>query len=122
MKSLESSHSISPDKWVILKISHLDKMTIKILSGWSGGYLYGSSWRLSSHIIKFTEDDKYFIVETDSGSLYTLNKTRIGFNTMSSDIYDSMINDFKNIKDADCQLFDSIELVQQVLTTLNNTI
>lgn len=60
----------TPDNWVILKINHTDKNVYKILAGWSGGYLDGDRWRISSDISKFEEKEHYYIFYGYSGSTY----------------------------------------------------
>jgi hypothetical protein len=65
----------TPDNWVLLRIvEHDGKEHIKILSGWSGGYLDGDSWRLSSEPVKRIEHDLYHEFETKSGSIYRCGK------------------------------------------------
>ena len=46
----------TPDSWVIVKIQSEKYGTIyKVLAGWSGSYLYGASWKLSSGIVTFED-------------------------------------------------------------------
>ena len=70
---LEPEQGITPNSWVVVEINHKDQKYKKIVSGWSGGYLYGDSWRLSSDIkrVDKTHSD-YAVVETMSGSVYNL--------------------------------------------------
>ena len=95
---------ITPDNWVILEVNHEGKQFQKILSGWSGSYLYGDSWRLSSPIkeinIKVNQD--FFIVDTESSSRYTLFKGRQGLRMSNAGIYNQLKEKFG----------DSVEIVE----------
>lgn len=62
-----------PDSWVVIKIS--DNLH-KVLGGFSGGYLYGDSWKLNSGIEKIEETDKEYLVYGFSGSVYVCRKGR----------------------------------------------
>ena len=65
----------TPDSWVIVKIESGQYGTIyKVLAGWSGSYLYGSSWKLSSGIVTFVDTGSYYESLQDSGSAYMLYK------------------------------------------------
>ncbi len=65
----------TPDSWVIVKIQSEQYGTIyKVLAGWSGSYLYGDSWKLSSGIVTFVDTGSYYESLQDSGSAYMLYK------------------------------------------------
>ena len=66
----------TPDSWVIVKIQSKTYGTLyKVLAGWSGSYLYGASWKLSSGIVTFEDNGKYYESLQDSGSTYILYKS-----------------------------------------------
>lgn len=66
----------TPDSWVIVKIqSEKYGMLYKVLAGWSGSYLYGASWKLSSGIVTFEDKEEYYESLQDSGSTYILYKS-----------------------------------------------
>ena len=97
---MPAEEGIIPDNWVIVEIQdpiHPGMPPIqKIISGWSGSYLYGDSWRVSSSIkqldIKINQD--FFTVETNSGSTYTLWKSRQGLRMSNSGIYNELKEKF----------------------------
>ena len=93
---LEPEQGITPDSWVIIEVNHEGKQFQKILSGWSGGYAYGDSWRMSSPIkrMKINIDEDYFIVDTESGSFYTLYKSRQGLRMSNAGIYNQLKEKF----------------------------
>ena len=66
----------TPDSWVIVKIQYEKYGTIhKVLAGWSGSYLYGTSWKLSSGIVTFEDKGEHYESLQDSGSTYVLYKS-----------------------------------------------
>ena len=66
----------TPDSWIIVKIQSENYGTIyKVLAGWSGSYLYGASWKLSSGIVTFEDKGEYYESLQDSGSTYMLYKS-----------------------------------------------
>ena len=89
---LEPEQGITPDSWVIVEVNHEGKRFQKILSGWSGSYLYGDSWRMSSQIKKMEIDiysDK-IVVYTESGSWYNLYKSHQGLRMSNAGIYNEL--------------------------------
>lgn len=94
--SMSPETGISPDAWVIVEVNHEGEQFQKILSGWSGGYLDGDSWRLSSRIkeinINVTRD--YFVVETESGSVYSLKNEHQGLSMSNSGVYNRLKEKF----------------------------
>ncbi len=85
-----------PDKGIIVKIPQ----GAKVLGSWSGGYLDGDSWRLSSGLERIEEDGDYYLMHNYSGSIYKCHKETEGMNRMALSI-------FNQLKDMD----DSIEQI-----------
>ena len=92
LEGLPSEQGITPDSWVIIEVNHEGEQFQKILSGWSGGYLYGNSWRMSSPIkeIHIDIDKDYITVDTQSGSCYTLYKEYQGLRMSNSGIWNEL--------------------------------
>lgn len=90
--SLPPEEGITPDSWVILEVNHKGEQFQKILAGWSGGYLYGDSWRMSSPIkeMHIDIDKDYITVETDSGSVYNLRKDYQGLRMSNAGMYNRL--------------------------------
>ena len=84
----------NPDSWAILKMTWKDKIYYKVLAGFSGSYLYGSSWRLNSGITKAEDDGEAFVFHGHSGSTYRCPKGRYGLAMSTSDIYSQMIEQY----------------------------
>lgn len=76
----------NPDKWEILKINNNGKVVHKILGNWSGGYLDGDSYRVSSGITGLTEEGDYILFENHSGSTYKCHKNMKSLGLMTSGV------------------------------------
>lgn len=63
-----------PDNWVLLRVDNTEGVFYNILSGWSGGYTTGDSWRLSSRVTEITDNGNCYTIYTESGSVYTCGK------------------------------------------------
>jgi hypothetical protein len=50
----------------------------KVVMGWSGGYLYGDSWRVNSGIKSVEYDDGYYKFFGFSGSVYDCHENAYG--------------------------------------------
>lgn len=87
-----AEEGITPDNWVIIEVNHEGEQFQKILSGWSGSYLYGDSWRISSRIkeMNIDIDSDKITVYTDSGSVYNLYKSRQGLRMSNAGIYNQL--------------------------------
>lgn len=93
---LEAEQGITPDAWVIIEVNHESEQFQKVLAGWSGSYLYGDSWRMSSPIKKINIDVEkdYITVETESGSVYNLHKESQGLRMSNGGIYNQLKEKF----------------------------
>lgn len=67
----------TPDNWVIVRFNG-DKPHYRVLGGWSGGYLHGSSWRMNSGITECIEEDDHWLFIGSSGSAYACHKGAYG--------------------------------------------
>ena len=68
----------TPDGWVIMYFTLNGEQQKKIFASWSGSYLYGSSWRLSSKIITSEETETAYVFTTESGNKYQCSKNGKG--------------------------------------------
>jgi len=93
---LPPEHGITPNSWVVVEITHKDQKYKKIVSGWSGGYLDGDSWRLSSDIknVDKTHSEFYAVVKTMSGSVYNLYYQANELRMSNSGIYNQLKEQF----------------------------
>lgn len=97
----------TPDCWVMIEVRPKDGEPIrKILAGWSGGYLYGDSWKINSGITETREYDDRYEFDGYSGSTYVCYKTAermnmIMMSTLSSlqtDMFDAGIGTIEVIQ------------------------
>ena len=93
---MKSEQGITPDAWVIVEIHHEGEQFQKIIAGWSGSYLYGDSWRMSSPIkeLNIDIDKDYHTAITDSGSTYRLYKDYQGLRMSNAGIYNQLKEKF----------------------------
>ena len=101
---MEPEQGITPNSWVIVEITHKVQKYKKIVSGWSGGYLDGDSWRLSSDIknVDKAHSEFYAVVETMSGSVYNLYYQANELRMSNAGIYNKLKEQFG----------DSVEVVE----------
>lgn len=83
-----------PDNWVVLKITVEDTPLYKVLAGWSGGYLHGSSWRMNSGITEVKEDEEYYYFYGSSGSCYQCHKETQFLKMNNGGIYNQLKEKF----------------------------
>jgi hypothetical protein len=82
------ANTYSPDRWVIVGTGE----TFKVFGNWSGGYLDGDSWRLSSGLEKIEqdpEDEDYLLMHNCSGSIYRCRKQAEGMTGYGASIFGS---------------------------------
>jgi len=96
IESLEAEQGITPDSWVIIEVNNEGEQFQKILSGWSGGYLDGDGWRMSSPIkeMNIDIDSDKIVVYTKSGSCYNLYKSYQGLRMSNAGIYNRLKEKF----------------------------
>lgn len=79
-----------PDSWVVIKMTHKNNIFYKVLGGWSGGYLNGTSWRLNSGVEKVELANDRYMFYGSSGSVYTCHKESYGLKMSTADIWKQM--------------------------------
>jgi len=95
-----------PDTWVVLEFESEHGKIQKVLSGWSGGYLDGDSWKLSSGITETEETDTEYIFTNYSGSVYHCRKSSREFNMMTSGVYNSYKEQLEGHETATMKIVD----------------
>lgn len=80
----------NPDSWVVIKMNYKDQTFYKVLGGWSGGYLNGTSWRLNSGIEKVELDNDRYKFYGSSGSVYSCHKDGYGLKMSTEGIWNQM--------------------------------
>ena len=101
----------TPDSWVIVKIQYEKYETIyKVLAGWSGSYLYGASWKLSSGIVTFEDKGEHYESLQDSGSTYVLYKSSERMSAIMAGTFASFEEQLKG-NDGTIEVIDSGDYV-----------
>lgn len=80
----------TPNRWEIVRFSNEKETWYRVLGGWSGGYLDGDSWRLSSGLNEIEESGDYYLMKNHSGSVYKCHKEGRGMNMISASTYVQM--------------------------------
>jgi len=71
----------TPDVWSIVRFKPKGKPAFyKVLGGWHGSYLYGSSWKLNSGVESIDKVNGFYIVSGYSGSVYKCHEESEGMN------------------------------------------
>lgn len=93
------NNTIKPDRWVLVKLTHPETKEIfyKVLAGWRGSYLDGSSWRLNSGVTKIEFKDDYFYFYGHSGSVYKCRKDLIGVTSSSGACLQQLETNYKAV-------------------------
>ena len=88
----------NPDCYVVIRMTHKDKVFYKVLGGWAGSYLYGSSWRLNSGIDKCEYDigSDSWLFYGASGSVYKCHHDSYGLRGSIIDIWQQMLDKYPN--------------------------
>lgn len=71
---------MNPDKWLIIKLAFEGKSIYKLVMGWNGNYLEGSSWRTNSGIESVSYDPltERYIFKGYRGNKYQCHRDRYG--------------------------------------------
>lgn len=77
------------DNWVVIFLNG-DDPHYRVLTGTSGGYTSGDSWRMNSGITKVEEDEHYYYFHGSSGSLYMCHKEAYCLRTNNAYIWNQL--------------------------------
>jgi len=77
------------DNWVVIKMKG-DDPHYRLLTGTSGSYLYGDSWRMNSGIIKVEEEETFYYFYGSSGSGYCCYKESYTLRMNNAHIWDQL--------------------------------
>ena len=83
-----------PDYWVIVDTGECKK----VFASWLGGYLNGSSWKLSSGTKEIIDKGFCWELPQESGSVYQLHKDTEGVSGWCGQILQGFIDEYPSIK------------------------
>ena len=81
----------SPNRWMVVSITHNTKTHYRVFGTWGGGYLNGDSWKLNSGITKATLEDGVYQFEGRSGSVSHCRENSYGSTGYGWGVLNSMI-------------------------------
>jgi hypothetical protein len=94
-----------PNRWELIQFKGKET-NYKILGSWSGGYVDGDSWRLSSGVKSIEDGGDFYLVKNHSGSLYRCRKTSRGMNIVSAGVFDSILDEAKLVDGLEVSIID----------------
>lgn len=82
----------TPDRWLVIKIDVPEAPVFKVFGTWSGGYLYGDSWRTNSGITDVAVSGDFVYFQGATGSVYRVHRLMYGATAYSHSVLQSMID------------------------------
>jgi hypothetical protein len=79
----------NPDCWVVMESPEGDHY--RLLHGYSGSYLYGSSWNLNSGIVQCRKLADCFELTGSSGSKYRVNLACHGVSMATVEVFEKLL-------------------------------
>lgn len=82
-----------PDNWQLVRVIPKDTSAAyyRILAGWSGSFMYGSSWKLSSGCERVIDEGDSWRVPQSSGSAYILRKNSERPSMVTAGVLESIV-------------------------------
>lgn len=87
---VEPEQNITPDCWVVFETDGNNIQYKRVLAGWHGDYVSGSSYRRSTPIVEEAEDEHNLIFKTRSGSTYICRKNAEALMGATSEVYQAI--------------------------------
>ena len=90
----------TPNNWQLVRVTPKDTSAIyyRILAGWSGSFMYGSSWKLSSGCEQVIDEGDSWCVPQSSGSVYILRKNSEGDKLSTFGVLEDLMWEYPDIK------------------------
>ena len=88
-----------PDTWAVLKLTNTtqpgyEEVIYKVLGGWGGSYLNGTSWRLNSGVVRMQMDEEHYMFYGYSGSCYKCHKDSYKLSMSAIGVYNELKRKF----------------------------
>lgn len=106
----------TPDKWLLMKYQTGE---LAIISGWSGGYLNGDSWRRSSQIEFGASTAPGLLMVSTISSEYQLYESRIGMTGLMANIIAQMNEKMHQSGRQTCEFIDDWDTIVTLVETLD---
>ncbi len=79
----------TPDRWVVVELTHKGEKIRKVFAGWYGGYCGSDSWKLSSETVETIDQGDYFEFRQFSGSTYMCYKGNEGMSVYMGSVFNN---------------------------------
>ena len=95
----------TPDYWKVIKVTNNETKEShhRVICSWSGSYMWGSSWKISSGIETMEDRGDTYESKQTSGSVYILRKTREGI----SGIMEGILSQYNELPEQTIEVVDS---------------
>ena len=101
----------TPDRWIILEVTHGETVIRKVFGGWYGGYTGGDSWKLNSGITGVRVNDELYEFDGSSGSTYFCHLNNHGMCDFQMDILAGWLKQAKERGDIKIRELDLAEVM-----------
>lgn len=91
----------TPDNWQLVHVIPKDtncNSYYRILAGWSGSFMYGNSWKLSSGCEQVLDQGDSWRVPQSSGSVYILRKNSERYSTSTYGVLEDLMQENPYVK------------------------
>lgn len=99
------TNTYTPDYWKVIKVTNNEtkEFHYRVICSWSGSYMWGSSWKISSGIETMEDRVDTYESKQTSGSVYILRKTREGI----SGIMEGILSQYSGLPEQTIEVVDS---------------
>jgi hypothetical protein len=98
----------TPDKWIIVEVTHKGDKVQKVFANWYGGYTGSDSWKLSSGITETVEFDDRYEYTNHSGSLYICYKGCEGTSGYGASVLSQLQKDIEEMPDTTIEIITKL--------------
>lgn len=78
-----------PDNFILIRVKDSDDL--HIAGGWSGGYLSGDSWRLSTKVVSIEKEVDMLTFTSASGSVYKASVDQYRMSMVIASVLDGSV-------------------------------
>ena len=100
---MKTSNTVTPDRWLVLKIEDY----YKVFATFLGGYTDGDAWKLNSGISSVEQDGDFYLFHGYSGSIYKCHKSHYGASTWTTGVLEQIMENAKTKNNITVEILDS---------------
>jgi hypothetical protein len=87
----------NPDRWIVISTGTGSEKHERVLSGWYGGYLDATRWKLSSGTVEVIDNGAFWEMTQHSGAVYNCYKNSYGLTALTSQILERLLETNEDI-------------------------